>query len=69
MTDEDGRQFLYDDSDFVVSSSTIGKRLSSEHEAILLRVRRRQLERAVALSAERRPRWGLPELAYRRPTA
>lgn len=69
MTDEDGRQFLYDDSDFVVSSSTIGQKLSPEHEAILLRARRRQLERAVALSAERRRRWGLPELAYRPLTA
>ncbi len=57
------------EDDFVVSSSTIGKKLSPEHQAILARVRRQQLEQALKRSAERRRKWGLPELGYRPPTA
>ncbi len=62
MRDANGN-FLYDEDDFVVSSSTFGKKLSPEHEAILRRVRQRQLELALARSAERRRKWGLPKLA------
>jgi hypothetical protein len=69
VTDRDGEEFLYHESDFVVSSSTFGKRPSPEHEAILRRVQRRQLEDTLRRSAERRRRWGLPELDYRPPTA
>ena len=68
VRDEDGN-FLYHEDDFVVSSSTIGKTPSPEHQAILLRVQRWQLEQALKRSAERRRKWGLPELGYRPPTA
>lgn len=62
MRDQHGNEFFYNEPEFVVSSSTIGKKLSPEHEAILSRARRQQLEHALALSAERRARWGLPPL-------
>ena len=58
-----GDDFIYNEPEFVVESTTIGKQRSPEHEEILRRVRLRQLERALELSAERRRRWGLPELS------
>ena len=67
--DRDNNEFLYHESDFVVSSSTIEKTLSPEHEAILRRIRKRQIESALRRSTERRRAWGLPELGYRPPTA
>jgi len=69
VTDRDDNEFLYHESDFVVSSSTIGKQLSPEHEETLRRIRRRQIADALTRSAERRRSWGLPELGYRPPTA
>jgi hypothetical protein len=68
VTDRDESEFLYHESDFVVSSSTIGKQLSPEHAEILRRVRRRQIADALRRSTERRRAWGLPELGYRPPT-
>ena len=68
VKDQDGN-VLYHEDDFVVSSSSFGKKPSPEHEAILARVRRRQIELALKRSAERRRKWGLPELGYRPPAA
>jgi hypothetical protein len=65
---DDNDDFLYHESDFLVSSSTIGKKLSPEHEEILRRIRRRHIADALKHSAERRRAWGLPELDYRPPT-
>lgn len=65
--DRDDSEFLYHESDFVVSGTTIGKKPSPEHAAILDRARRRQLQQTLARSAARRRAWGLPELSYRPP--
>jgi hypothetical protein len=67
MADREDFVFLYHESDFVVSGTTIGKQPSPEHAAILDRARRTQLRQTLARSAARRRKWGLPELSYRPP--
>jgi len=62
MKDQHGNELNYEPPEWIIVSTTIGKKLSPENEAILTDVRRRSVEKTLARSAERRARWGLPPL-------
>jgi hypothetical protein len=45
VRDQHGNEFFYNEPEFVVASSTFGRKLAPEHEEVLQRARARVVER------------------------